>query len=171
MSQGTHEPQRPELSQELSRMVAEDQDAQRRIADGNGARQAHEDLCRRNLDRMKVIVAEVGWPTITMVGTDGAFDAWLLVQEADNEPEFQTHCLQLMQACAPHEVGQRLIGYLDDRIRAAAGKPQLYGTQFHAGADGRPEPWPIEDPDKLDERRATIGLGPFDEYRRQVEGD
>ena len=171
MLQGPLKPEHPELSQELSRMLAEDQAAQQKILDGNGARQAHEELSRRNLDRMKVIVAQVGWPTITMVGTDGAFDAWLLVQEADNEPEFQAHCLQLMQACAPDEVGQRLIGFLDDRIRAAAGRPQLYGTQFQQGPDGKPEPWQIEDPDHLDERRAAIGLGPFEEYRRQLEGE
>jgi hypothetical protein len=171
MSEGTPQPQRPELSQELSRMVAADQEAQHKILDGNGARQAHEELRRRNLERMKAIVDDIGWPTITMVGTGGVFDAWLLVQEADNEPEFQIHCLELMQACAADEVGQRLIGFLDDRIRAAAGRPQLYGTQFHQGADGKPEPWPIEDPEHLDARREAIGLGPFEEYRRQVEDE
>jgi len=30
-----------------------------------------------------------------------------------------------------------------------------------------PVPQPIEDPERLDERRVEVGLDPFDEYARQ----
>jgi hypothetical protein len=171
MSESEPSPELPELSQELSRMAAADQAARQKLADDNGPEEAFGELDRFNVTRMKVIVAELGWPTIPMVGKDGAFDAWLLVQQADTEPEFQAQCLELMRACEAEEVPVRLMGFLDDRVRVADGRPQLYGTQFLEGEDGKPEPCPIEDPDKLDERRAAIGLGPFEEYRRQVEGD
>ncbi|MEX5632753.1 DUF6624 domain-containing protein [Parafrankia sp. FMc2] len=54
-----------------------------------------------------------------------------------------------------------------DRVRCGRGDLQLYGTQFWWGADGLGEvqPQPIAEPDRLDERRAAAGLGPFDEYR------
>ncbi len=167
MTEPTPQPDRTELSQELSRMVAA---ARQKFADSDGPREAFEALGKVHTARMKEIIAEIGWPTNTKVGKDGAFDAWLLVQHADDEAEFHAHCLELMRACEPEEVGLRLIGYLDDRVRAAAGRAQLYGTQFQEGADGKPEPWPIEDVEHLDERRAAIGLGPFEDYRRQMEG-
>lgn len=170
MSESEPAPEIPQLSQELSRMVAADQAARQKLADDNGPEDAFAELDRQNMTRMKVIVAELGWPTIPMVGKDGAFDAWQLVQQADTEPEFQAQCLELMRACDAEDVPRRLMGFLDDRVRVADGKPQLYGTQFLEGADGKPEPCPIEDPEKLDERREAIGLGPFEEYRQQVEG-
>jgi hypothetical protein len=35
------------------------------------------------------------------------------------------------------------------------------GTQVADVVDGRPVPWPVTDPDRLDERRATVGLEPL----------
>ena len=170
MSESAPQPEHAVLSAELSRMVAEDQEARQRFVDDEGTRDAFTEIDRRNTVRMKQIVDEIGWPTISNIGKDGSFNAWLLVQHADGEAEFQANCLKLMQACPPEEVEQRLVGYLDDRVRVAAGQPQLYGTQFEEGADGKPKPSPIEDPENLDERRAAIGLEPFEEYRRQMEG-
>ena len=42
------------------------------------------------------------------------------------------------------------LAYLEDRVRMFRGEPQLYGTQF-VDKDGSYEPWPIEDPDSLDD--------------------
>ncbi len=39
-------------------------------------------------DRMREIVARVGWPGRRMVGDDGASAAWLLVQHSDTDPGF-----------------------------------------------------------------------------------
>lgn len=33
--------------------------------------------------------------------------------------------------------------------------------------DGAPVPWPCEDPERMDERRAEVGIEPFDEYVAQ----
>ncbi len=151
------QPEHVALCEELARMVAEEE------AQPEAFNLLH-------TDRMKQIIDDIGWPTISMVGRNGAYDAWLLVQQSDHDPEFQARCLDLMQDCPADEVGLRLIGYLEDRVRANAGKPQLYGTQFQAGADGRPEPWPIESPEHLDARREAIGMEPFEDYRRKVEG-
>lgn len=152
------QPEHAELCQELARMVGEEESQP-------------EAFNLLHTDRLKQIIDEVGWPTITMVSRNGAYDAWMLVQQSDHDPEFQARCLELMKDCPADEVGLRLIGYLEDRVRANAGKPQLYGTQFQAGADGKPEPWPIESPEHLDGRREAIGMEPFEEYRRKIEGN
>ena len=48
-----------------------------------------------------------------------------------------------------------------DRVRMATGKPQVYGSQVVVADDGDLAPWPIEDPNHVDERRARVGLGPL----------
>lgn len=57
----------------------------------------------------------------------------------------------------------RLFGYLEDRVRVNSGRPQLYGTQFLEDASGM-RPRPIESPNRLAERRADVGMDPFEEY-------
>jgi hypothetical protein len=54
-----------------------------------------------------------------------------------------------------------------DRVLMNDGKKQLYGSQFKFTGSGM-EVVPIEDPEHLDERRAQMGLGPFEEYRAQI---
>ena len=43
-------------------------------------------------------------------------------------------------------------------------EPQRYGTQGHCTGAGTWEPWPCEDPARLDERRASVGLEPEAAY-------
>lgn len=41
-------------------------------------------------------------------------------------------------------------------------RPQRYGTQWRDDPrDGRTRPWPIEEPEQVDSRRASVGLGPL----------
>lgn len=111
---------------------------------------------------MKLIVAEIGWPTISKVGPDGAFHAWLLVQHADHDVVFQEQCLTLMKGLPTHEIDREDIAYLEDRVRLNKGLGQLYGTQFTL-ENGRWVPRTIEDEESINERRAEIGMGPLSE--------
>nr|WP_264928833.1 DUF6624 domain-containing protein [Streptomyces sp. A012304] len=44
------------------------------------------------------------------------------------------------------------------------GRKQVYGTQIAGVKDGAPVPWPCEEPERMDELRAEVGIEPFDEY-------
>lgn len=44
-------------------------------------------------------------------------------------------------------------------------KPQIYGTQFRNEGSGW-EPFPIEDPEHVDERRTSVGLDTFAEKKK-----
>lgn len=46
-----------------------------------------------NTTWIKTVIAEQGWPGTALVGDQGADDAWLLVQHADRDPEFQRQAL------------------------------------------------------------------------------
>lgn len=115
-----------------------------------------------NTNRMKEIVTEIGWPTISKVGKAVADDAWLLVQHADHDVAFQFECLVLMKSEPDNEVDKINIAYLEDRVRVNQGKGQLFGTQF-IQENNKHVPREIEDIEKIDERRAEIGLGPLQE--------
>lgn len=121
----------------------------------------------QNTDRMKTIIDEIGWPTITKVGIKASHLAWLLVQHADHDLEFQKRCLERMRSQPAEEIQAKEIAYLEDRVRVHEGLPQRYGTQFYTDdTTGVFGPRPIDDIAALDERRASVGLGMFAEYER-----
>lgn len=118
-----------------------------------------------NADRLRTIIANHGWPTESLVGVDGAKATHRIAQHSINHPEFMRECRQLLdEASAKGEVPRWQFAYIDDRIRVFEGFPQRYGTQWRDGPEGL-EPYPIEDPDQVDERRAALGLPSLDELR------
>ncbi|MDF2710480.1 DUF6624 domain-containing protein [Nonomuraea muscovyensis] len=115
---------------------------------------------------LKRVIAQCGWPGRDLVGEEAAHAAWLLVQHADHDVAFQRSCLPLLEeAAVAGQASWADHAYLVDRVRVAEGRPQVYGTQYGMHA-GRLELQPVEDPDRLDERRARAGLGPHAEYDR-----
>jgi len=164
----------PVLRRELLEMVRVDQEMRRTLmVKGQQIQQAELEKCvaidRRNTSRMKEIVDAHRWPGKTLVGTDGAHAAWLLVQHADLDPEFQVRCLALLEAAIEEgEAAAVDAAYLVDRVRVNHKKPQVYGTQFRLKDDGTYDPQPIEDPEQVDERRRSVGLGTLAEYAKLI---
>lgn len=159
----------PALHDELLRMLAEDQAARSALGVEPTIEQAEAvaTVDGRNLERFRAIVAERGWPGRALVGADGARAAFLLAQHADADPAFQQLCLErLREALGRGDAPPSHLAYLTDRVRVAAGRPQLYGTQFRQ-VGGRLEPFPIEDAEQVNQRRAEVGLGPLAEYAKQ----
>lgn len=126
-----------------------------------------ESVDQKHTARLKEIVAAISWPTISKVGKEASHSAWLLVQHATAEPAFMQQCLNLMKNAGEGDVAPDDIAYLEDRLLIMEGKPQLYGTQFRT-IDGVTEPFPIEDPEHLDERRARVGLETYAEYEARM---
>lgn len=117
---------------------------------------------RENTARIKELVNSFGWPGKSLVGEDGAHAAWLLVQHADHDLEFQRRSLELMEPLMEvGEISPDHYAYLYDRVAVGDGRPQRFGTQF--GPDR--EPHPIEDPQDVDARRSKFGLCSMAEYR------
>jgi hypothetical protein len=120
-------------------------------------------------ERLRHVVGEFGWPGLSMVGEEAAQAAWLLVQHSPDDA-FMRECLELLRRAVERaDAPPWQLAYLEDRVRLQDGREQLYGTQLWSPTGGRPvEPWPIEDVEGLDRRRSAVGLGPFDEYLRQM---
>jgi hypothetical protein len=114
---------------------------------------------------LRGVVAEHGWPGRGLVGPEAATAASVLLQHHTGDPAFPRECLALVEAAAENGDMLRLdVAYLTDALRRAEGRPQLYGTKFERAADGELKPCPIEDEDRVDERRAAVGLGPLADY-------
>jgi hypothetical protein len=127
------------------------------------------EIDRQNTQRMKEIVKRYGWPGKSLVGTDGALAAWLLVQHADHDRSFQELCLGLLaQAFKQGEVPGEQVAYLTDRVRVGDCQKQIYGTQLRE-LNGRLDPREIEDRANVDERRKEMGLAPLADYLRMAE--
>jgi hypothetical protein len=118
---------------------------------------------RQNAARLREIIAEHGWPQEEIVGEDGAKAAWLIAQHAIGEPDFQRQTLVLLKKHgAEGKLPAWQAAYLEDRIAVQEGRPQRYGTQWIDDIrDGLTRPMPMEDPERVNELRASVGLGPL----------
>jgi hypothetical protein len=149
-----------ELHDELVQMLETEQ-AERMEGDFGG------DAART--ERLKEIVAEHGWPTISLVGEDGEDAAWAVAQHSDQDPGFQAEALGLIrEAVERGDASPGNLAYLTDRVAAGRDEPQTYGTQIGCTDDG-PAPAPIEDEEGVDARRAEVGLAPLAEYLAELE--
>ena len=166
-----------ELREELLRLVGIDQDARKRVIKlmGLGLVREPTEEQRRALDELaavdaantawlRQVIDDHGWPGISLVGEDGAHAAWLLAQHADRDVAFQRRCLDLLtQAVEQNEASPRDLAYLTDRVLLAEGEEQVYGTQFEV-VEGFHRPRRLGDPDAVDERRRSVGLGTLAGY-------
>ena len=149
----------PDLRRELLAMKKKDQDARAEALHG-GSRDLFR-IDQENLKRLKEIVAAVGWPTTSMVGSDGSEAAWLLVQHADSDPAFQLQVLATLEPLVrTGDISPKDYAYLYDRTH----DPQRYGTQGECDAGAVWHPRAIEPGADVDQRRAAIGLSPMREY-------
>ncbi len=129
----------------------------RSLFDGYAAEM--EQVHTRNARQLMAIVDEAGWPGVSLAGEDGAAAAWLVAQHAIGLPDVQRRCLDLIrEAVAEGEAPVWQEAYLTDRIRFNERRPQLFGTLLDWDEHGALNPWPIEEPESVSERREAAGL-------------
>ena len=144
------------IKNELAAMAAADQAARRAYIHKGTPWDASVDV--EHTERMKEIISQIGWPTLSNWGVEAANDARMLIQHADHDPAFQRDCLELMKALPPEELQLHNFAYLADRVCINEGRPQLYGTQLRKNEQGFYEPYDIDDIELVKQRRAAVGL-------------
>src|SRR5580693_3701653 len=92
------------LRQELMEMREEDLSVRQELLDSGELGAAYvprmEAIHIKNAARLRALIAAHGWPGEDIAGKDGAEAAWLTVQHAIGEPEFQRHALALLRTSA-----------------------------------------------------------------------
>ena len=118
-----------------------------------------------NTEELKGLLDRYGWFRISEFGPEADRDAWLLVQHADHDRAFQREVLDVLAGLVEtDETSVRNYAYLHDRVAVGEGRPQRFGTQGQCVGPGRWEPYPIEDAETVDVRRAAYGLEPIADY-------
>jgi hypothetical protein len=98
------------------------------------------------------------WPTKSVVGAAGTRGVWTL---ALRDSAFANMAMHRMMEAGPAEALGADVATLDDRLRLARGRKQIFGTQFVIGDKGRVALAPMEDSAHADMRREGAGLPPF----------
>lgn len=121
-------------------------------------------LDAKNIVKVKRIIDEYGWLGPDKIGERGNSTLFLVIQHSDFET--QKKYLPIMQEAAKRgDVYPADLAYLEDRIAVNKNLPQPYGSQLGFNEEINAFfLFPLEDPDSIDERRASVGLGPIAEY-------
>lgn len=123
--------------------------------------------------KMKEILKEYGWITISKFGSEYDQKAWLLVQHADDDQFFQAGVLFILSTLLNKgETNKKNYAYLYDRVAGKfhqIGMLQKYGTQVSIKDNGGVKLEPFEGRlEDVDSRRKEIGLEPLSEYLKMI---
>lgn len=147
------------LRDELKQMWKRDQDLV-------GQWDEQKQVLSENTIGLKEIIDEYGWPTRDMIGKDGVWMAWAIVQHS-HDLEFQKYCLELLQNnLGSYKSEPELYAELYDRICRNTDREQKFG-QAIIEENGIKKFYPIEKESEVDDRRKSIGLDPIKVYANE----
>ncbi|MET1055814.1 MAG: DUF6624 domain-containing protein [Pedobacter sp.] len=141
---------------------------------GKGYNQEMASLHSINAGKLNEIIDTIGYPTIEKVGQEACEAAWMIIQHSIGQPVFMKRCAKLLEILAQENQAYLInLAYLTDRIAVFEDQPQQYGTQFDWDEKGQLSPNIFDDDDKVNQRRASIGLNTLEEQtaliRRRAE--
>lgn len=124
------------------------------------------EIDKANTATLKELLKVHRWFTVSAFGKEADSNAWLLVQHADQDVPFQKQVLDILTTLyAAGETNPSNFAYLWDRVASNEGRKQRYGTQGKCVGAGSWEPNELEDPAKIEELRASVGLRSMAEYK------
>ena len=127
-----------------------------------------EETGRTNLASVSQILDTYGWPSGL---SDEANKAIFLVIDHSGLKTMNKYIGLFRDAVEKGYLSMNDLVTMEDRMLMNAGKPQKYGTQAYSLVeDGKTVIyiWSVEDPDKLDALRKSVGLMPIGEYLEMV---
>lgn len=117
-----------------------------------------------NLIKVVNILNSVGWPAPEVVGQKGSNTPFWIIQHAGIDTQVKYLPL-VRRAVSDGKVSGENLALLEDRVLLGTGKRQLYGTQIGGNiVTNEFYVMPLNDPDNVDKRRASIGLEPLSQY-------
>ena len=119
-----------------------------------------------NMIVLKILFKDYGFLGFEEVGKQGSSNFWLMMQHCDTDAKFQEEVLSEMKKHMERKnANPSNYAYLVDRVKVNTNKLQIYGTQMILNKDQTSyEPKPVIDPENLNKRRESVGLGTIEEY-------
>lgn len=165
-----------ELKCRLLTMVEEENHLKTELARDGSLYKGYPQVIRKlhfnQANELEKIVENYGWPEISLVGKEGADAAWLILQHSISKPDFMKRCFSIFESAVQNnEASIKHLACLTDGIRYFSREPQVYGNYFDWNENGKFEPWGIEDPENVNERRRQVGLNTLEERIKEMEVD
>jgi hypothetical protein len=159
------------LREELTKMADKQRELLLQVVDKDQAKQSDQDklhkLYEKNALKLCELIKTHGWPTTALVERDGVFATFQVLKSGPYE--LQRDLLPVIVAVIKKDPSQKAeFAGLYDRLRVSAGMKQLFGTQA-VSTSGFLVLYPIEDQEKVNERRAEFGLPELDLYIKGLE--
>ncbi len=172
IQQAVHSRKDYSYAETLHQMQQEDQAVRRAFhnrsltpADEDSLGRRMRDVDSANLVKLKWLIDTLGFPIWDRVCSYGSADAWLIAQHMHPWLQYG-YVKQLRQAVADTNADPSNLAYLEDRLRAGRGLPQLYGTQFTSSAENNRTVWqcPVADIKNVNLRREQMLMSPLEDY-------
>lgn len=167
-----------ELQQKLEHIYIRDQtlrqllnEAENKFGRGSAEMNYYWSLIQKEDSICESLILEVlddrGWPGKSLVGGKANLAVWLVYQHAPLEIQEQYLPL-LKESVAKGESQGSHLAMSEDRILMRKGQAQKYGSQITMDPDtGENTLYELQDPSKVNEYRASVGLGPLQEYAKR----
>lgn len=124
-----------------------------------------------NLVEVKMILDKRGWLGPEEVSEKGSAALFLVIQHSDLKTQLE-YLPMIRKAAIRGDVNRQELALLEDRVALRRGKKQIYGSQIHRDQEtGTHYIAPLLNPETVNARRATVGLGPIEEYIRNWDLD
>lgn len=117
-----------------------------------------------NLIKVVAILDKFGWLGTDVIGNQGNSALFLVIQHADLKTQ-EKYLPMMREAVKNGKAYGRSLALLEDRIEIRNGRKQIYGSQIGMNPDTKVHyVSPLIDPDNVNKRRASVGLGTLEEY-------
>ncbi len=117
-----------------------------------------------NLIRITKILDERGWLGADVIGQQGNSTLFLVIQHSDLKIQ-EKYLPMMREAVAKKKASASSLALLEDRVALRQGKRQIYGSQIGRKPNGGDYfVSPLDDPDNVDKRRLSVGLGSLESY-------
>jgi hypothetical protein len=123
-----------------------------------------------NLIKVTAILDNYGWLGADQIGPKANGTLFLVIQHSDLATQ-QKYLPMMRTAVRDGKANASALALLEDRVALGQGRPQIYGSQIMRDQThgGKYYVRPIADPDKVDERRAAVGLEPLADYVKKYD--
>lgn len=119
-----------------------------------------------NFLKIEKILDEYGWLGADAIGEQGNKTLFLVIQHSDLETQLK-YLPMMREALKKGNAEGKDFALLVDRIAMEQGNRQIYGSQIKIDGDEF-YVYPIIEPEKVNERRADVGLEPIEDYVKNV---
>jgi len=125
-----------------------------------------------NFSKMEQLILKNGWPTYSTVGKLAADGPLLVINHLEGEEMRIKYLERIKNACHNKQGSCMEYAKIQDRILVNTNKPQIFGMQFRYNSKRKLEPFPIKNPEYVDQKRLAIGLEPIKKYlKRKINYD